>query len=91
MRLREATSLTRLPLDGWPGAAHPAYRNMFDQIGEVMVATVLRGSPPKRETARPLQRLFRVVFESHAGRALVPIPKRSKSPRATSTLQWWIV
>jgi hypothetical protein len=29
--------------------------------------------------------LFRLVFESHDGRALVPIPKRSKSPRATST------
>ena len=28
---------------------------------------------------------------SHDGRALVPIPKRSTSPRATSTLQWWIV
>jgi transposase len=23
--------------------------------------------------------------------ALVPIPKRSTSPRATSTLKWWIV
>jgi hypothetical protein len=27
--------------------------------------------------------LFRLVFESHDGRALVPIPKRSTSPRAT--------
>jgi hypothetical protein len=25
--------------------------------------------------------LFRLVFESHDGRALVPIPKRSTSPR----------
>jgi len=30
--------------------------------------------------------LFRLVLESHDGRALVPIPKRSTSPRATSTL-----
>jgi hypothetical protein len=35
--------------------------------------------------------LFHLVFESHDGRALVPIPKRSTSPRATSTLNWWIV
>jgi hypothetical protein len=34
---------------------------------------------------------FRLVLESHDGRALVPIPKRSTSPRATSTLQRWIV
>jgi hypothetical protein len=32
--------------------------------------------------------LFHLVFESHSGRALVPSPKAS--PRATSTLQWWI-
>jgi hypothetical protein len=35
--------------------------------------------------------LFYLVFESHDGRALVSIPKRSTSPRATSTLRWWIV
>jgi len=35
--------------------------------------------------------LFHLVFESHDGRALVPIPKRSTSPRATSTPQGWIV
>jgi hypothetical protein len=29
--------------------------------------------------------LFHLVFESHTGRALVPSPKRSASPRATST------
>jgi hypothetical protein len=29
--------------------------------------------------------LFHLVFESHDGRALVPSPKRSASPRATST------
>ena len=44
----------------------------------------------RRLTARPPERLFRLVFESHSGRALVPIPKRSTSPRATSTLQWRI-
>jgi transposase len=42
-------------------------------------------------TARPPERLFHLVFESHDGRALVPIPKRSTSPRATSTLRWWRV
>src|SRR6266576_6265869 len=47
--------------------------------------------PTVCKTARPPQRLFRLVFESHDGRALVPIPKRSTSPRATSTLWWWIV
>jgi hypothetical protein len=31
--------------------------------------------------------LFRLVLESNSGRALVPIPKRSASPRAISTLQ----
>jgi hypothetical protein len=41
--------------------------------------------PTVCKTARPRQRLFRLVFESHTGRALVPIPKRSTSPRATST------
>src|SRR5258705_12286283 len=35
--------------------------------------------------------LFRLVFESNDGRTLVPIPKRSTSPRATSTLWWRIV
>src|ERR1700751_3242111 len=40
--------------------------------------------------ARPPERLFPLVFESHSGRALVPSPKRSASPRATSTLQWRI-
>src|SRR5580698_7064915 len=34
--------------------------------------------------ARPTQRLFHLVFETHNGRALVPIPERSASPRATS-------
>ena len=34
--------------------------------------------------ARPTQRLFHLVFEPHNGRALVPIPERSASPRATS-------
>jgi hypothetical protein len=41
-------------------------------------------------TARPPERLFHLVFESYGGRALVPSPKRSASPRATSTLQWRI-
>src|ERR1700734_2138597 len=33
---------------------------------------------------------FHLVFESHTGRAAVPIPKRSASPRVISTPQWWI-
>ena len=36
-------------------------------------------------TARPRYRLFHLVLESHDGRAQVPIPKRSTSPRVTST------
>jgi hypothetical protein len=44
----------------------------------------------RRLTARPPERLFHLVFESYGGRALVPSPKRSASPRATSTLQWRI-
>ena len=43
------------------------------------------------KTAMPPQRLFHLVLESHTGRALVPIPKRSASPWATSTPQRWIV
>ena len=44
----------------------------------------------RRLMARPPERLFHLVFESHSGRAPVPSPKRSASPRATSTLQWRI-
>ena len=29
-----------------------------------------------------------LILESHTGRAIVPIPKRSTSPQATSTLEW---
>jgi predicted 3-demethylubiquinone-9 3-methyltransferase (glyoxalase superfamily) len=36
--------------------------------------------PAVRLTARPPKRSFHLVFESHDGRALVPIPKRSTSP-----------
>ena len=36
-------------------------------------------------TARPRYKLFHLVLESHDGRAQVPIPKRSTSPRVTST------
>jgi hypothetical protein len=42
-------------------------------------------------TARPTERLFHLILESHHGRALVPIPKRSASLRATSTLNGWRV
>jgi hypothetical protein len=44
----------------------------------------------RRLTARPPERLFHLVFESYGGSALVPSPKRSASPRVTSTLQWSI-
>jgi hypothetical protein len=40
---------------------------------------------------RPPHRLFRLVLEFHDGTAFAPIPKRSTTPRVTSTLQWWIV
>ena len=46
----------------------------------------MSAGPAVRLTARPPNRLFYLVLESHDGRALVPIPKRSASPRATSTL-----
>ena len=36
---------------------------------------------PFKLTTRPRRRLFYFVLESHNGRALVPIPKRSASPR----------
>ena len=36
-------------------------------------------------TTRPTNRLFHLVLEPHDGRALVPIPKRSTSPWATSS------
>ena len=39
----------------------------------------------RQSTARPPNRSFRLVLEPHDGTALVPIPKRSTSPRATST------
>src|ERR1700733_6634407 len=43
-----------------------------------------------RSRASPIKRLFHLFFESHTGRAAVPIPKRSASPRVISTPQWWI-
>jgi hypothetical protein len=38
-------------------------------------------------SARPPERSFHLIFESYDGRAYVPIPKRSASPRAISTPQ----
>ena len=32
-------------------------------------------------TGKPRKRLFHLVLESHGGRAYVPIPERSTSPR----------
>ena len=36
----------------------------------------------RSSTVRPTNRLFRLVFEPHNGRAFVPIPERSASPRS---------
>jgi len=55
------------------------------------VSSHFRLDPTVSLTARPTIRLFHLVFETHYGRALVPSPKRSASPRATSILQRWIV
>ena len=44
------------------------------------VSSHVRLDLPFRLTARPLQRLFHLILESHNGRALAPIPKRSASP-----------
>ena len=49
------------------------------------VSSHFRLDPTVSLTARPTIRLFHLVFETHYGRALVPSPKRSASPRATST------
>jgi hypothetical protein len=38
-----------------------------------------------------LRRLANSLTKKTPYKGLVPIPKRSTSPRATSTLQWWIV
>jgi hypothetical protein len=35
--------------------------------------------------------LFRLILESHGGRAYVPILERSASPRVTATTVGWIV
>lgn len=37
----------------------------------------------RSQTVRPRYRLFHLVLESYDGRALVPIPERSTSPRVT--------
>ena len=44
------------------------------------VSSHVRLDLPFRLTARPLQRLLHLILESHNGRALAPIPKRSASP-----------
>src|ERR1700722_11442060 len=43
-----------------------------------------------RSRASPIKDCFHLVFESHTGRAAVPIPKRSARPRVISTPQWRI-
>jgi hypothetical protein len=44
------------------------------------VSSHVRLNLPFELTTRPPDRLFYLVLESHNGRALVPIPKRSESP-----------
>src|SRR5689334_17523226 len=51
----------------------------------------MSAGPAVSLTARPPNRLVHPVLEPHDGRAQEPIPERSTSPRATSTLQQWIV
>jgi hypothetical protein len=43
------------------------------------------------DKAKADPKMVPLVFEPHDGRALVPIPKRSASPWATSIPSWWIV
>jgi hypothetical protein len=45
----------------------------------------------RRVVREQLGILFHLVFASHDGRALVPSPERSASPRATLTPESWIV
>jgi hypothetical protein len=44
------------------------------------VSSQVRLNLPLKLTTRSPLRLFYLVLESHDGRALVPIPKRSESP-----------
>ena len=44
------------------------------------VSSHVRLNLPFKLTTRPPERLFYLILESHDGRALVPIPKRSASP-----------
>jgi hypothetical protein len=55
------------------------------------VSSYVRLDLPNQPTARPPERSFHLIVKSQDRRALVPIPKRSSSPRATSTPQRWIV
>ena len=54
---------------------HDVPRGTMDEV-----SSHVRLDLPFSLTARPSKRLFHLVFESHDGRALVPIPKRSTSP-----------
>jgi pimeloyl-ACP methyl ester carboxylesterase len=84
--------------NGWPLSADDWDAQLLYFLGKGyrVVAHDRRGHGRSSQvsegpTARPPIRLFHLVFESHPGRAVVPIPKRSTSPRAASTLHWWIV
>ena len=55
------------------------------------VSSLGRLDLPYVSTVRPSNRLFHLFFEFHDGRAWCRFPKRSTSPRATSTPLWWTV
>ena len=53
------------------------------------VSSYVRLDLPSYGKAAP--KIVPLIFESHDGRALVPIPKRSASLRTISTPQSWMV
>jgi transposase len=67
---------------------HGVGRTLREQIGllhDLLLAIVRTDDVCRRLMTVP--GVGPVVVESHDGRAVAPIPKRSTSPRATSTLQ----
>ena len=54
------------------------------------VSSHVRLDPVVTLTVRPWQRLFPLVFESHAGRAFGANSEEKHEPVATSTPSWWI-
>jgi hypothetical protein len=77
--------------------AQASYPRRSVQKRSPAAASFDSNAPSTAEVHRNMSKLVahwppcHLVLESHDGRALGPIPKRSTSPRATSTLQWRIV